>query len=116
MAAPRAPRWPNVPRPNDPTGSFCANDLLAGGGPAVLHHDGALQIPGDMALVGYDDIDFASAAIVALTSVRQPAHLIGRTAVDLLLEQIVAGPDQAAPRAVVFQPELIIRDSSRRRP
>ncbi len=75
-----------------------------------------LQIPGDMALVGYDDIDFASAAIVPLTSVRQPAHLIGRTAVDLLLEQINAGPEQASPRAVVFQPELVIRDSSRRRP
>jgi len=98
-----------------PDGVFCANDLLAVG---VLQSftlaDHRLQVPGDVALVGYDDIDFASAALVPLTSVRQPAHLIGRTAVDLLLEQVNAGPDEAAPRAVVFQPELVIRDSSRR--
>ena len=97
-----------------PDGVFCANDLLAVGVLQSFTMTARLQIPGDMALVGYDDIDFASAAIVPLTSVRQPAHLIGRTAVDLLLEQINAGPEQAAPRAVVFQPELVIRDSSRR--
>ncbi len=103
------------PASQRPDGVFCANDLLAVGVLQSFTMTARLQVPGDMALVGYDDIDFASSTIVPLTSIRQPAHLIGRTAVELLLEQINAGPEQVSPRAVVFQPELIIRDSSRRR-
>jgi len=72
-----------------------------------------LHIPGELALVGYDDIDFASATVVPLTSIRQPSDLIGRTAVDLLVEQLE--PGMAEPRQVVFQPELVIRESSRHR-
>ncbi len=98
-----------------PDGVFCANDLLAVGVLQSFTMLARLDIPGDLALVGYDDIDFASATIVPLTSIRQPSLLIGRTAVDLLIEQISAGPGQAAPQEVIFQPELIIRDSSRRR-
>jgi DNA-binding LacI/PurR family transcriptional regulator len=66
-----------------------------------------------MAIVGYDDIDFASAAAVPLTSVRQPAHRIGRTAAELLIAET---DEEAAPahehRKIVFQPELVVRSSS----
>jgi LacI family transcriptional regulator len=48
--------------------------------------------------------------VVPLTSIRQPSLLIGKTAVELLVEQI--GPEHHEPREVVFQPELIIRESS----
>ena len=98
-----------------PDGVFCANDLLAVGILQSFTMLARLQIPGDMALVGYDDIDFASATVVPLTSIRQLALLIGRTAVDLLMSRSALVPT-STPRAVVFQPELIIRDSSRRRP
>jgi LacI family transcriptional regulator len=68
-------------------------------------------VPRDIALIGYDDIDFASATVVPLSSVRQPAHLIGYTAVDLLLkEQEDAGG--AHERTVRFQPELVVREST----
>ena len=64
-----------------------------------------------MALIGYDDIDFAQAAIVPLPSIRQPADLIGRTAVNVL-DQELADPEMNH-RHVLFPPELVIRESSR---
>ena len=65
----------------------------------------------NMALVGFDDIEFAAAAAIPLTSVRQPRHLMGRTTADLLLEE--AGGDPAHEhRRVVFAPELVVRAST----
>lgn len=93
-----------------PDAVFCANDLVAVGmlqGLAIL---GGVSVPNEIALVGYDDIDFATATVVPLTSVRQPAVEIGRAAVELLLEQDGEHP---RPRQVRFTPELIIRESSR---
>ncbi|HET9649419.1 MAG TPA: LacI family DNA-binding transcriptional regulator [Microlunatus sp.] len=108
-----------VHRPADrrPDGVFCANDLLAVGAlQSFTMLSRRIDVPGDIALIGYDDIDFASATVVPLSSIRQPSILMGRTAVDLLIEQIDAGPDNPVePRSVVFQPELVIRDSTRRR-
>ena len=95
-----------------PDGAFCANDLLAVGVLQSCTMMGDLRVPEQMALVGYDDIDFASATVVPLTSVRQPSLLIGRTAVDLLHELVQAGPGGAEPREVVFEPELVVRASS----
>ena len=50
----------------------------------------SLRVPQDLAIVGYDDIDFAAAAAVPLTSVRQPRRRRGRTAAELLLDGLVA--------------------------
>jgi LacI family transcriptional regulator len=97
-----------------PDGVFCANDLLAVGVLQSFGMQARVDIPGELALVGYDDIDFASATVVPLTSIRQPSDLIGQTAVDLLVEHLEAEPGMAHPREVVFQPELIVRESSRR--
>ena len=65
---------------------FCANDLLALGVLQELTAHG-LRVPEDVAIVGYDDIEFAGAAAVPLTSVRQPRAQLGRTAAELLLEE-----------------------------
>ncbi|KNC18460.1 LacI family transcriptional regulator [Arthrobacter sp. RIT-PI-e] len=93
-----------------PDGIFCANDLLAIGvmQAALLIRD--LRVPEDLALIGYDDIDFATSTVVPLTSVRKPTELMGRTAVELLLEQI-EDPDSPR-RQVVFHPELVERGST----
>lgn len=92
---------------------IAANDLLAiGVQHALLSGPHPVTIPGDVALVGYDDISFAAAAVVPITSVRQPRKLIGSTAVDLLLEdKDLAASDNR--RHVVFQPELVVRASTR---
>ena len=58
---------------------FCANDTMALGVLAGLFERG-LAVPDDMALVGFDDIEFARLAAVPLTSVRQPAAQIGESA------------------------------------
>ncbi|MFG2501228.1 LacI family DNA-binding transcriptional regulator [Streptomyces sp. NPDC048441] len=98
-----------------PTAVFCANDLLALGVLQAMYAAG-VSVPEDIAIVGYDDIEFAAAAVVPLTSVRQPAVTMGAMAAELLLEE--AEPD-AAPegrehehRRVVLQPELVVRRSS----
>ena len=92
---------------------FAANDLVAMGVLQALNMSGANFVPDDIALVGYDDIDFASAAVVPLSSVRQPSQLIGATAVQILLEE--AADPTLEPRQVVFQPELVVRESTRAR-
>jgi LacI family transcriptional regulator len=72
-----------------------------------------LTIPGDVAIVGYDDIDFASAVAVPLSTVRRPREVFGRSAVDLVRDQ--AESSEPLPvRNIVIQPELIIRQSSQR--
>ncbi|GAA2075250.1 LacI family DNA-binding transcriptional regulator [Pseudolysinimonas kribbensis] len=93
-----------------PDAVLAANDLVALGVLETLVVEGSVRVPGDVALIGYDDIDVASAAMVPLSSVRQPTELIGRTAVGILLEEAAAA--QPRPRQVVFQPELVVRASS----
>ncbi|MFK3676715.1 LacI family DNA-binding transcriptional regulator [Microbacterium sp. NPDC090218] len=94
-----------------PDAIFAANDLLAVGLLQALTMFRALRVPEDIALVGYDDIDFATATVVPLTSIRQPAQLIGRTAVELLLRSI-SDPDGDYERRVRFRPELVVRQST----
>jgi len=93
-----------------PDGLFAANDLVALGLLQALVAANHLNVPRDIALVGYDDIDFATSAIVPLTSIRQPSQLIGETALEILAEEAL-DPTQP-PQKVVFQPELVIRASA----
>lgn len=100
------------PASQRPDAVFAANDLLAIGIMQVLVVAKNISIPGDIALVGYDDISFASSALISLSSVRQPSALIGAQAIELLIEETEA-PQNSTRRQVVFQPELVVRDSSR---
>ncbi len=103
-------RLAGLPSSRRPTGAFCANDLVALG---LLQHSNATghDIPGELSIVGYDDIDFAAAAAVPLTSVRQPRQELGRTAAELLLSE--ASEVGHEHRHVVFRPELIARAPTR---
>ncbi|WP_299033303.1 LacI family DNA-binding transcriptional regulator [uncultured Pseudokineococcus sp.] len=111
-----------LPPGERPTALFCANDLLAIG---VLNEclRRGVRVPEDVALVGYDDISFAATTTVALTSVRQPRELLGRTAVRLLLDQVGDGRGPSAARTrtgaptrrgeqVLFAPDLVVRAST----
>ena len=93
-----------------PTAVFCANDLLALGLLQELIRQG-LRVPRDVAIVGYDDIVYAGGAAIPLSSVRQPRDQLGRAAAELLIEEINSGGSHRH-RQVVFEPELIVRDSS----
>jgi LacI family transcriptional regulator len=100
-----------MPAGTRPTGVLCANDLLALG---LIQEVGAagLRVGIDIAVVGYDDIDFAAVSAVPLSSVRQPRHALGYTAASLLLEE--ASDSTHRHQQVVFVPELVVRASSER--
>jgi LacI family transcriptional regulator len=99
-------------RPPDerPTAVFCANDLLAMGVLQELTQH-RIRVPEDVAIVGYDDLVWAGAAAVPLTSVRQPREQLGRAATRLVMAEIDEGPRHQHEH-VTFQPELIVRASS----
>jgi len=100
-----------------PTAVFAANDLLAIGllqGFVAL----GLSVPDDVAIIGYDDIEFAAAAAVPISSIRQPRHEIGRVAAELLFEEI-RDAESGTPhehRSVSFSPTLVVRRSTLRHP
>jgi LacI family transcriptional regulator len=100
-----------------PTGVFAANDLVALG---LLQGFAAhgLRVPDDVAIVGYDDIEFAAGAAVPLSSVRQPREDLGRRGAELLYEEIRAREAGEAPEPhhVRFQPELVVRRSTSPKP
>lgn len=96
-----------------PTAVFAANDLVAIGLLQGLSTHG-LRVPHDIAIVGYDDIDFAAAAAVPLSSVRQPRVELGRRGAELLFKELDA-LEAGLPvkhQHVQFQPELVVRLSS----
>ncbi|GII00981.1 LacI family DNA-binding transcriptional regulator [Planobispora takensis] len=94
-----------------PEAIFCANDLLALGVLRTLLQAG-VRVPDDVALMGYDDIDFAAASAVSLSSMRQPTHQLGRTATELLLDEC-DNPGTHAHQHIMFQAELVARESTR---
>jgi LacI family transcriptional regulator len=94
-----------------PDALFAANDLVALGLLQALVVDGSVLVPDQIALIGFDDIAFAAAAAVPISSVRQPSRAIGATALRVLLEE--AGDDTLIPRQTVFRPELVVRASTR---
>lgn len=101
----RRPAWER------PDGVFAANDVLALG---ILQSlaSGGVSVPHEVALVGYDDNEFADASLIPLTSVRARHEGFGAAAVDLLFEAIEHG--SVADPQRVYEPELVVRESSRR--
>ena len=104
-------RIAGIPARRRPTAAFCANDMLALG---LLQQcvSLGLRVPEDMAIVGYDDIEFAAAAAVPLTSVQQPRRLLGRTATELLMDEY--NNPEHEHQQILFTPELVVRASTHR--
>jgi LacI family transcriptional regulator len=102
-------RLAGLPVRRRPTAAFCANDLLALG---LLQQSigSGLRVPEHLAIVGYDDIEFAAAAAVPLTSVRQPRQELGRAAANLVLDE-ATNPDHQHQQ-LLFTPELVARAST----
>jgi DNA-binding LacI/PurR family transcriptional regulator len=93
-----------------PTAILCMNDRMAMGVIQRLQAEG-LSVPGDIAVVGFDDIPGAEYFSPPLTTVRQPAHKMGATAANLLFDVIDGKHDPEFP-PVIFDPELVIRASA----
>ena len=93
-----------------PTAVVCATDLLA---LATMHtaRERGLDVPGDVAVCGFDDFPFSQFAHPALTTVRIPAYEMGREAARILIEHL-AGSGPATAEQIEFSVELMVRDSS----
>ncbi|MGW6710821.1 LacI family DNA-binding transcriptional regulator, partial [Streptomyces sp. NPDC054956] len=94
----------------DLDGVFAANDLMAQGACLVLREHGR-RVPEDVAVIGFDDSAAATASRPRLTTVRQPVEDMAAEMVRLLLDR-VAGTAAEPQAAVLFDPELVIRDSA----
>ncbi|WP_308797688.1 LacI family DNA-binding transcriptional regulator [Agromyces silvae] len=98
-----------LPRAERPEGFVVSNDVLAIEVMHAMLREG-IRIPDDIAVVGYDDIPWAEAAAIPLSSVRQQSVEMGAIAARVLLDQIT---DEDAPREdCILAPELIVRESS----
>ena len=94
----------------DFTAVFCFNDIAAIGAIRALK-DAGLTVPGDVSVVGFDDILSAAYSTPSLTTVRQPLMEMGKRGAQVLLERI-ANREKEFPSEVVMSPELVIREST----
>ncbi|WP_055046364.1 LacI family DNA-binding transcriptional regulator [Devosia sp. A16] len=90
---------------------FALSDIMAIG---LLHglHDAGIDIPGEISVVGYDDIESAAHFFPPLTTVRQPIADIGASAAEAAINHLDRGAP--LPRSTQLKPELIFRQSARR--
>lgn len=95
---------------NRPTAVFTYSDILAIGALKALK-EARLKVPKDMALVGYDDIEFSAFLEVPLTTVHQPRYRIGEEGAKILINRIEK-KDSEGLQQIVLKPELVIRESA----
>ncbi|MGA2671685.1 MAG: LacI family DNA-binding transcriptional regulator [Terracidiphilus sp.] len=94
----------------DFTAVFCFNDIAAIGAIRALK-DAGLDMPRDVSVVGFDDIQSAAYATPSLTTVRQPLLEMGKRGAQVLLERI-ANREKEYPSEIVMAPELVVREST----
>jgi LacI family transcriptional regulator, repressor for deo operon, udp, cdd, tsx, nupC, and nupG len=95
-----------------PTAVFCASDMVAFGLIAGLAEDG-LSVPGDISVVGFDDIEMSGFYIPALTTIRQDRRNLGAKSAQLLLEKLENGEDTGSSGLVeLIDVHLIARQST----
>jgi LacI family transcriptional regulator len=95
----------------DFTAIFCFNDIAAIGAIRALTEEG-LSVPGDVSIVGFDDIQTAAYSTPSLTTVRQPLNEMGKCGARLLLDRIANPAATELAAEVVMQPELVVREST----
>jgi LacI family transcriptional regulator len=101
----------SIPKP--PTAVFCSNDYLALGAMKGAREMG-LNLPENLSIMGFDDIQIASYVIPGLTTIRQPAYEMGKQGAELLFQRINADPADGGPVPVqrMLDSSLIVREST----
>jgi len=95
--------------PNPPDAIFTGNNLITLGALEVIHSRN-LNIPDDVAIIGFDDMFWASSLNPPLSAVRQPAREIGRRAGELLIQRI-SDPERSSIQ-MILNTELMKRSSA----
>jgi LacI family transcriptional regulator len=96
--------------PHQPQAVFVATDVMALGAIQSIRDNG-LDVPGDIGIIGFDDLPHALTAIPPLTTIHQPVHRLGQTAVETLLDIFENGLEP--PRQTILPVELIVRGTCR---
>jgi LacI family transcriptional regulator len=99
-------------RDDRPEAIFCANDILAMGALDAARYDFGLEIPEDLAIIGFDGIDLAGARPYRLTTIRQPMETMVRESIDVLTRQIDGHDDGPVTRMLPCT--VVERDTVRR--
>jgi len=95
----------------DWTAVFCFSDLVAAGVMLALRESG-LDIPRDVAVVGYDDIEFAPVLYPPLTTVDICKYRMGERGAEMLINYLRADPASRMLKEVILEPKLVVRDSA----
>jgi LacI family transcriptional regulator len=93
-----------------PTAIVASTDVAAIGALKAASRLG-LSVPGELSIVGFDDIPLTEITVPSLTTVHQPLQELSQRALAQLLE-LIARPQEAAGRLQVVQPTLVVRDST----
>jgi len=97
---------------DDFTALFAFNDVSAIGAIRAIREAGR-RVPGDVSVVGFDDIQSAAFQYPGLTTVRQPLRRMGEIAAQTLLQRInKSSKNGQPPKSVTVEPELVIREST----
>jgi LacI family transcriptional regulator len=95
-----------------PDGIFCCNDPVAVGAMAAIQ-DAGLRIPEDIALIGCGNLHFDGILRTPLSSVDQRSEMIGRRSAELSI-RLLSADNRPRPKAILLEPTLVIRDSTKR--
>jgi LacI family transcriptional regulator len=90
-----------------PTAIFAANDYMALGAYQAIVEEGR-KVPEEMAIIGFNDIEFTAMKGIELTTIGQKKYEMGAFAVKVLIERI-EGKRSEAGQEIILQPELIVR-------
>jgi LacI family transcriptional regulator len=97
--------------PARPTAVFAANDSLAIGALRWTQKNN-LRVPRDVAIMGFDNIEFAEHAATPISSIKYEVDMVTELAVERLLQLVASKDDLPEPRVTMIDPELIVRDST----
>jgi LacI family transcriptional regulator len=96
-------------RRDRPTAIFAAGDLITLGALDAISEEG-LEIPRELSIVAFDDVESAEFFRCPITVIAQPKEMIGEVAAKLLIDQI-RNPARHETRQIVLKPDLVIRES-----
>jgi len=96
---------------NPPTAIFSHNDSLAFGALRWCHKHNR-RVPQDLAIMGYDNIEFTEFAEPPISTMNYAVDVVSRMAVDRLMRLITAGNEPPEPRVTLIDPELVVRGST----
>ena len=96
-----------------PDAIFAGNDALGLGIMNYFHKVG-IPVPGQVSVLGYDNVSYAESALVPLTTVSQTPYQLGTTMGEQMLSEFEASVDHVHQH-VVFQPQIIERESATQR-